>query len=106
AARGLIGAYAAADAAPDAEPRDIAVDEVRAGQVLGIGDGKKGGGEDGGGVCLGRIEIVVEVKGVGGDAVHERGPGRGHAAAVADDVGRPVAPGGDHGAHRLGRLVA
>ena len=76
--------HALADAAEDLQAGDIGVEALPAGRALLLGQSEDGGGEDGGGVRLGRIEIVVEVERVGGGAVDQRGPGSGERDAHAD----------------------
>ncbi len=94
--------HALADPAQDLQPGDIGVEAGAARGVLLLGQREDGGGEHGGGMGLGGIEIVVEVERVRGGAVDHGRPGRGEARALADRGGGAVAP----AAHRLEHLGA
>jgi hypothetical protein len=89
------GVHALADTAEDLEAGDIGVEALAARASLLLRKRKDGGGEDGGGVRLGGIEIVVEVERMGGRAVDERGPRRGELGPEADCSGGAGAPGAD-----------
>ena len=76
-----------ADPAEDLQAGDIGVEAGPAGGAFLLGQREDGGDEDGAGMGLGGIEIVVEVERVGGGAVDQGRPGRGEAGAHADRGG-------------------
>ena len=73
--------HALADPAEDLQAGDIGVEAGAARGALLLGQREDGGGEHGGGVRLGRIEIVVEVERMRGGAVDQSRPGRGEPRA-------------------------
>ena len=84
--------HALADPAEDLQPGDVGVEAVAARGAFLLGQGEDRRDEDGGGVSLGRIEIVVEVERMGGGAVDQGRPGRGERGALADRGGGAGAP--------------
>ena len=81
-----------ADAAQYLEAGDIGVEAGAARGPFLLRQREDCGGEDGGGVGLGRIKIVVEVERVRCGAVHQRRPWRRQPRALADRGGRARAP--------------
>ena len=84
--------HALADPAENLQAGDIGVEALPARRALGLGQREDGGGQDGGGVRLGRIEIVVEIERMGGGAVDQSGPGRGQPGGLQDRGRRAGAP--------------
>jgi hypothetical protein len=84
---------ALADPAEDLQPGDIGIEARLTGGAFLLGDGQDRWREHGGGMRLGRIEIVVEIERVRGGAVDQRRPRRRKGRAHADGragAGAPV----------------